>query len=383
MTVAPFLTAAEATVPAFLAELANWVNIDSGTSDKAGVDRVGALVKARLERSGFAVTIHPQTDHGDHLLARRTGNGTQRLLLIGHLDTVYPTGNVAQRPFAIRDGKAYGPGVFDMKSGILAGITALDLVGPAVLDQYATVTWLCNSDEETGSPTSTPLVREEARNADAVLVLEPTRALETLTVARKGVAAYTLDVTGLSAHAGANPEAGNNAILELAHLIVQLHALHGTLPSLSLNVGGITGGGQRNVVPARAQAIFEMRAANQEVFRAGHAAIAEIIAAPRTVAGTVATLTQGATHEPLELTEGTRHLLRVAATAAEPLGITLRPLSVGGASDGNTTGGMGIPTLDGLGLVGQNAHNPEEHIIVDYIPLRLAFLAGIITDLVR
>lgn len=383
MTTSPLLAAAEASVPAFLAELATWVNIDSGTHDKAGIDRVGELVRARLERSGFAVTIHPQTDHGDHLLARRSGNGAQRLLLIGHMDTVYPTGDVALRPFAVRDGRAYGPGVFDMKSGILAGITALDLVGAAVLDQFATVTFLCNSDEEIGSPTSTPLVRDEARNADAVLVLEPTRAAETLTVARKGVAAYTLDVTGLSAHAGVSPEAGQNAILELAHLIVTLQALHGTLSTLSLNVGGITGGGRRNVVPDRAQAIFEMRAANEEVFRAGQAAIAAVIAAPRTVPGTSATLTQGATHQPLELKEGARQLLRAAEKAAEPLGITLRPLSIGGASDGNTTGGMGIPTLDGLGLVGQNAHNPDEHIVVDFIPLRLALLAGLITELAR
>lgn len=377
-----YLSAAEGQVPALLEELRAWVDIDSGSFDKAGIDRVGALVRRRFEQSGFTVTVHAEAEYGDQLVARRAGQGHLRLLLIGHMDTVYPTGDVALRPFTIRDGRAYGPGVFDMKSGILAGITALDLVGPSVLDRFASVTFLCNSDEEIGSPASTPLVRELAAQADAVLVLEPTRELNCVTVARKGIASYTLDVAGVAAHAGVTPESGRHAILELAHLIVALQALNGTIPTLSLNVGGVAAeGGRRNVVPAHAQAIFEMRAAEQQHFEAGQAAIAALIAAPRVIAGTTATLTLGPVHLPLTYTDGARRMVALAGSVAEELGLLLHPLSIGGASDGNTTGGMGIPTLDGLGLIGQFSHHPEEHIVIGLIPNRLALLAGFIHKL--
>ncbi len=377
---ANYLDAAEAAVPALLDELQTWVDVDSGTFDKAGVDAVGALVHRRLAGAGLDVTVHPQAEYGDCLVARRAGAGRLRLLLVGHMDTVYPSGAVAERPFTITDGRAYGPGIFDMKSGILAGITALELVGPAILDRFASITFLCNSDEEVGSPASTPLVRALAAEADAVLVLEPSRHLGNVTVARKGIATYTLTVAGLSAHAGVAPDAGRNAILELSHLIVALQALHGSIPTVSVNVGAVTGGGRRNVVPAHAEALFEMRAANQAAFDAGRAAIAALVAAPRTVPDTVATLTPGPTHLPLELTEGARKLIAIAEAASAELGITITPISIGGASDGNTTGGMGIPTLDGLGLIGKHSHHPEEHILVRAIPPRLALLAGIIEN---
>ncbi len=375
------LDAARELVPAFLDELRAWVNIDSGSDHKTGVDQVGALVRARFERSGFAVETHPQAVYGDNLVARRKGSGRMRLLLIGHMDTVFPVGTVAERPFTIRDGRAYGPGIFDMKSGILAGITALDLAGAETLDRFAAITFICNSDEEVGSPGSTPLIRAEASQADVVLVLEPTRDPACVTVARKGIAAYTLDVQGVSAHAGVMPEAGRNAILELAHLIIALQGLHGSLPSLSVNVGAVYADGRRNVVPDRAQAHFEMRAAEPEIFAQGQAAIEAIIAAPRVVPDTVVTLTPGPVHQPLALTEGARKLVAVAGSVGAELGLQIKPLSIGGASDGNTTGGMGIPTLDGLGLIGQNSHNPDEHIIIDAIPVRLALLAGIIRAL--
>ncbi len=374
------LSLAAARVPEFLDELRAWVNIDSGSYDKAGVDRVGALVRDRLERAGFAVTTRHQSALGDHLVAVRQGHGRRRLLLIGHLDTVFPTGDVAKRPFTIRGGRAYGPGIFDMKSGVLAGIYALELAGAAI-EGFGRVTFLCDSDEEIGSPSSTPLVRELARDADAVLVLEPTRALNTVTVARKGVAAFTLAVTGLSAHAGVMPEAGRNAILELAHLIVALQALHGSIPSVSVNVGGVTGGGRRNVVPDHAEAIFEMRATTAGAFAQAKVAIEAIVAAPRVVPNTVVTLAAGPEHAPLEFTDGARRMLAIASEVSASLGLSLDPLSTGGASDGNTTGGMGVPTLDGLGLVGQSSHNPDEHILIDAIPTRLALLAGLIAAL--
>ncbi len=373
--------AAEAIIPQFLDELRTWVDIDSGTYDKAGVDRVGALVRSRLERSGFAVTVHADATYGDHLIGRRVGKGRLRLLLIGHMDTVYPAGAVQERPFTVREGRAYGPGVFDMKSGILGAITALDLVGDAICDRFGVITFLCNSDEEIGSPSSTPLVRDLAGVADVALVFEPVRDPASVVVGRKGIAAYTLDVAGVSAHAGVTPESGRNAILELAHRIIALQALHGSMPSVSVNVGAVSGGGRRNVVPAHAQAIFEMRAANMSAFTRAQEAIASVVAAPPTVPDTTVTLTAGPQHLPLAPNDGSRRMVALASQVAALLGLQLHPLRIGGASDGNTTGGMGVPTLDGLGLIGQNSHHPDEHILIDAIPTRLALIAGIIAAL--
>jgi glutamate carboxypeptidase len=380
---ANYLAAATEVIPAFMTELEPWVMIDSGSDDKPGIDLLGALVQARFERSGFTVETYFQEHHGNHLLARRRGQAAagKRLLLIGHLDTVYPRGAVALHPYAVRDGSAYGPGIFDMKSGVLAGITALDLAGVAALDRFASIAFICNSDEEIGSPTSTPLIRAEAATADVVLVLEPTRDPASVTVARKGIATYTLDVVGLSAHAGVAPESGRNAIAELSHIILALHAIHGSIPTVSVNVGAITGGGRRNVVPDHAQALFEMRAATAEAFEAGKAAVQAALAAPRLIPDTIATLTAGPEHRPLTLNDGARRMVTVAEAVWAAHGLALAPLSIGGASDGNTTGGMGRPTLDGLGLVGRQSHHPEEHIILEHIPLRLALLAELIEAL--
>lgn len=380
---ANYLAAAQEQIPGFMTELESWVMIDSGSDDKPGIDLLGALVQARFDRSGFTVETYYQEQHGNHLLARRRGQvaSGKRLLLIGHLDTVYPRGTVALHPFAVRDGSAYGPGIFDMKSGVLAGITALDLAGVTVQDRFASIAFICNSDEEIGSPTSTPLIRAEAATADAVLVLEPTRDPATVTVARKGIATYTLDVVGLSAHAGVAPESGRNAIHEMAQIILALQAINGAIPTVSVNIGAVTGGGRRNVVPDHAQALFEMRAATVEAFEAGKAAIQAIMTAPRLVPDTVATLTAGPEHLPLALSNGARRMVAVAEAVWAAHGLALAPVSIGGASDGNTTGGMGRPTLDGLGLVGQQSHHPNEHIILEHTPLRLALLAELIEAL--
>jgi glutamate carboxypeptidase len=377
----PDVQTATASIPAFLEELESWVSIDSGSYDKDGIDRLGALVRKRMERAGFQVTVYPQVEYGDHLLGIHTGQGRGHLLLLGHIDTVYPTGDVTRRPFRIADGRAYGPGIFDMKSGVLAFLTALELVGNPVLDSFERISIIVNSDEEIGSPSSTPLVREVAAAADAVLVFEPVRAPQSVVVARKGIAAYTLDVQGRSAHAGVMPDAGRNAILELAHLIVALQALHGSIPSVSINVGAVSGGGRRNVVPENAQALFEMRAANQQTFTAAKAAIQQIIDGNRHVPDTNVILTIGPIHQPLEALPASEPLIAIARQSGKTLGLELDMLHIGGASDGNTTGGMGIPTLDGLGLIGQNSHHPNEHIILAEIPRRLALICGIIRSL--
>jgi len=361
---------------ALLSDLETIVNMDSGTYHKAGVDQVAQYMKGRLEASEFAVTVQPQQEYGANLVATRRGQGNARILLIGHMDTVFPEGEPQRRPFTIKDGHALGPGVLDMKSGLLLGIYALDLLRAVGEENYATITFLCNSDEEIGSPGSRPLVRELASQADVALVLEPGRELNEVVTARKGVGNYRLDVRGVSAHAGVEPQKGRSAILELAHQIIALQALNGTIPGVTVNVGVVGGGERPNVVPDHAHALIDIRAAD----RPGIAAVEEAfqrIARQVTVPDTESTITGQLAHLPFEATPGNMALFNLAKEEAARQNISLRGISTGGGSDGNTTATM-IPTLDALGVSGGLAHNPGEFIIVDSIPPRMALLAGLI-----
>ncbi len=361
---------------AMLSDLETIVNMDSGTYHKAGVDQVAEWMQRRLENSAFEVTVQPQQEHGNNLYATRRGSGKARILLIGHMDTVFPEGEPQRRPFTIKDGRALGPGVLDMKSGLLLGIYALDLLRAVSAENYASVTLLCNSDEEIGSPGSRPLVRQLASQADVALVLEPGRELNEVVTARKGVGNYRLDVRGVSAHAGVEPQKGRSAILELAHKIIALQALNGTIPGVTVNVGVVGGGERPNVVPDHAHALIDIRAAD----RPGIAAVEEAfqrIACQVTVPDTESTITGELAHLPFEATPGNLALFNLAKEEAARQNISLRGISTGGGSDGNTTATM-IPTLDALGVSGGLAHNPGEFIIVDSIPPRMALLAGLI-----
>jgi glutamate carboxypeptidase len=372
----PALEQAQQYQQTLLGDLQTIVNIDSGTYHKAGVDQVAAWMKQRLEASGCVVTVQPQPELGNHVYATRRGTGKARILVIGHMDTVFPQGEPERRPFTIKDGRAFGPGVLDMKSGLLMGVYALDLLRALGAENFASITFLCNSDEEIGSPSSKPLVRELAGQADVALVLEPGRELDEVVIARKGVGNYKLEVRGVAAHAGVEPEKGRSAILELAHKIVALQALNGTIPGVTVNVGVVGGGERPNIVPDHAHAVLDIRAAD----KAGIAAVEEAfqrIARQVTVPGTESTITGNVAHLPFEATPGNRALLTLAQAEAARQNIALRGVSTGGGSDGNTTATM-IPTLDALGLAGGLAHNPGEYIVLDSIAPRMVLLAGLI-----
>ncbi len=196
LEIGPALEQARHYQPRLLSDLETLVNIDSGTYYKAGVDQVAAWMQGRLEASDLTVTVHPQREFGNHLTATRRGPGKARILMIGHMDTVFPEGEPQRRPFTMKDGRALGPGVLDMKSGLLLGVYALDLLRAVSAENYASITFLCNSDEEIGSPGSRPLVRELASQADVALVLEPGREIDEVVIARKGVGNYRLEVRG-------------------------------------------------------------------------------------------------------------------------------------------------------------------------------------------
>lgn len=380
MSQADALSAAETFVAPFLDDLRALVNIDSGTYTPAGVARVAEYLRPRFADGGFAVELRPGDRMGPNLIARRAGTGRARVLLIGHMDTVFPDGEVRRRPFRVEDGRAYGPGVMDMKSGLLVALYALRLLAAAGEAPYAELTMLCNSDEEVGSPESGPLVRELARGVDAALVLEPGSAPDEVKVARKGVGTYTLEVEGVAAHAGVEPEKGHNAILELAHRVIALQAINGTIPGATVNVGTVAGGERPNVVPDHARAALDVRAPSPEAAAALDEALRRAAGAT-TVPGTTARLTGGFVHQPFQQSPASARIFALAQAAAAEVGIALRGATSGGGSDGNTAAAMGVPTLDGMGLPGGLAHNPGEWVSVADIAPRIAILAGLLRRL--
>ncbi|HEV8193436.1 MAG TPA: M20 family metallopeptidase [Ktedonobacterales bacterium] len=380
MEISSIVAAAERRVDSFLDDLRTLVNIDSGTYTPAGVQQVAALLGLRFEESGCTVEILPTQHKGPNLIARMHGEGDGRVLIVGHMDTVFPDGEAQRRPFRIEGRRAFGPGVFDMKSGLLVGLNALRVLHELGQMPLQQVTFLCNSDEEVGSPESHDLVAALAREADAVLVLEPTSDLGRVTVSRKGVGMYAMELKGVSAHAGVEPRRGRSAILELAHRVVALHALNGTIPGVTVNVGVVTGGERPNVVADRARAEIDIRVPDEESMRAIQAELTRV-ASERVVPDVEITLDGRFEHLPFVQSEQSKRLFDKAQEVAAELGVPLRGEPTGGGSDGNTSAALGIPTLDGLGLVGGLAHNPGEFVDLDSLVPRIVLLAGLLTRL--
>jgi len=374
---------AEQLMDAYLDDLKTIVNIDSGTFTKAGVDRVAAYLQERFQGLGFSTRFDQQEHYGDHLVATHQGDapGGPRILLIGHIDTVLPDGEAGRRPFAIsrRDGAriATGPGILDMKSGVLIGMYALHLLIEGQQANYSQVTFICNSDEEIGSPSSRPLIQQLAQQADAVLVLEPGRAQGTIVSSRKGCGQYRVEVHGLSAHAGVEPQRGRNAILELSYQVQKMQALNGTIPGATLSVGIIRGGERTNVVPDYAYFDMDVRVADQASLKALEEAMRQVTYQNK-LAGTRITLSGSLLCQPFECNQHNEQLVALAKEAGRELGVKIQDVGSGGASDANTTAAMAIPTLDGLGAGGGLAHNPGEYIELDYLPTRIALAAGLI-----
>jgi glutamate carboxypeptidase len=379
----PALERAEQLMDSYIADLKAIVNIDSGTYNKAGVDWVGAYLQKRFHEFGFSTTFNHQQNYGDNLVATHKGSATkgQRILLIGHMDTVFPDGEAQRRPFAIseRNGMhiAMGPGVLDMKSGLLIGLYGLHLLIEAQQAHYQSVTFICNSDEEIGSPGSKALIRELARQSDAVIVLEAGRAKSTIVSSRRGCGTSRIEVRGVSAHAGVALHEGRNAILELSYQVQALQALNGTIPGTSISVGVIGGGERINVVPDFAYCEMDVRATDQAGLHALEAAIRKV-ASKTMLDGTSITLISDMHFMPFERSPQNQPLIEMAQEAGRELGLKIEDVASGGASDANGTASMGIPTIDGLGAGGDLTHNPGEYVELDYLPIRIALLSGLV-----
>lgn len=364
----------------FLDELASLVNIDCGSYTPAGVNRVADAVAASLAELGASVERVPhrpvdgERQLGDLVIGRLAGSGP-RLLLIGHMDTVFEPGTAAERPFRIADERATGPGVSDMKGGLLAGLHALAALRG--IDRRPSVTFVANPDEEIGSPFSTAHIRELVADHDAAMVLECARASGDIVSARKGIADFEATITGRAAHAGVEPEKGRSAILEAARQVIALQALNGRWPSVTVNVGVIDGGTRPNVVAGSCRMELDLRAASTAEFELAAAEMEGIVTHP-TLDGVSATLRRAAFHPPMERTPGNARIAELAIAIAGELGFELHDTLTGGASDANTTTAAGLPTLDGLGPIGGDDHSADEWLDLASVVPRTTLLAALI-----
>lgn len=363
-----------------LALLEELVRFESPSRDKAALDRLGSHIAETLRHVGGSVEILPNDRGGDHVLARFPGSDSRRpALVLGHFDTVWPHGTLERMPFRIEDGRAYGPGCYDMKAGLTIFLWSM---ADALFDPTRTAPrpiWaLFTSDEEIGSPTSRALIEDLARQCAYVLVLEPPMADGGLKTARKGVGRFRLDVEGKAAHAGVAPQHGRSAIVELAHQVVRIQELQDIEAGTTLNVGVIRGGTTTNVVPAEASAEIDVRAASLAEADRIERALGSL--EPITP-GVRLTVSGGFNRPPMERSPAAAALFEQAREIARPLGLELSEGSTGGGSDGNFTAALGVPTLDGLGVRGGGAHADDEHILIDSLAERAALLAALLLDL--
>ncbi|MGH2446252.1 MAG: M20 family metallopeptidase [Candidatus Limnocylindria bacterium] len=370
----------EARLPRYLAELERLVNIDCGSYTPEGVNAVADFVTDALRELGAEVSRVPHEPDGggqqlgDLVIGRLSGDGP-RVLLIGHLDTVFDPGTVATRPYRSEDGRAFGPGVTDMKAGLLAGLHAIGAMQAGGV--HPAITFVANPDEEIGSPFSTPFIRTLAAEHDVALVLECARANGDIVSARKGIADYHVELIGRAAHAGVEPEKGRSAILAAAHQVIALHALNGRWPTVTVNAGVIHGGTRPNVVAERCELKVDVRAATVDAFDAAAAELERIASSP-TVDGVSVSVERVAGHPPMEKTDASARLVGLASEIAGTLGFSLRDAATGGASDANTTAALGVPTLDGLGPVGGDDHSVDEWLDLSSVVPRTTLLAGLV-----
>jgi glutamate carboxypeptidase len=367
--------------PEYLEELETMVNVDCGSFSPAGVNLIADRCERRFAEHGWEVERRSHDGEpplGDLLIGRLHGAGGPNVLLVGHMDTVFDDGTAAERPFRIDGDIARGPGVSDMKAGLLAGFFATHVLQDAGFDGFGTITYVCNPDEEIGSPFSGPTIRELAPKHDVAFVLEGARANGDIVSARKGVTDYTIRFDGRAAHAGVEPEKGRNAILQAAHTTIALQALNGRWPGVTVNVGVATGGTRSNVVAERCELHVDLRSPELATLEEAEAEI-QLICADTTVPDVAVTVETNSWHRPMEKRADAQRLVDLAIGAASELGFELRDAATGGASDANTTSAAGTPTIDGLGPVGGDDHSPAEWVDLTSVVPRTALLATILS----
>jgi glutamate carboxypeptidase len=368
------LTYCERELPWLLGTIEALVRLESPSGDAAAIDRCLAELASRLSDIGGAVARLPGAGAGGHLRAE-FGSGARQVLLLGHIDTVWPAGTLASRPFREQDGRLFGPGVFDMKAGLALAALAVRVLARAPEGLPGKIAMLVTADEETGSASSRAIIEAEALASEAVLVLEPALPGGALKTSRKGCGEFVIRVSGRAAHAGIDPERGVSAISELVRQIPCIEALRDQAAGTTVNVGVIRGGSRPNVVAAGAEAVIDVRVASAgEAARIAGALRALTPADP----GARLAISGGFDRPPMERSAGAAALFALARELAAELGKALGEGGTGGGSDGNLTAALGVPTLDGLGAMGGGAHADDEHVLVADLPWRAAMLAGLL-----
>ncbi|MEF2098413.1 M20 family metallopeptidase [Bacillus sp. CFBP9009] len=357
------------------------VNIDSGSYHKEGVDKVGHLIRRKFEDLGMHVKVHRQTEFGDHLDIKYKEDSEPKIIIIAHMDTVFPEGEAEKRPYKIIGDKAYGPGVSDEKASHVSVLYALKALKENGSEAYKNVHVIFNSDEEVGSRTSKAIIKEAALDKDFSLVVESGRPNDGVVTERKGIGRFIFDVKGKSAHAGVEPERGRSAIEEIAHKVIKLQKLNDYEEGLSVNVGLIEGGISSNTVAPEAKAQVDVRVKNMKQAEEITKKITEI-ANEEKVTGTETELTGRIGRPPMEKVEGTEELLNVIKAAGEELGMSISEVSTGGGSDAAYTSTEGVPTVDGMGPLGEFSHSEtDEYVDLNSFPKRTALLAKTIERL--
>jgi len=369
----------KAQTDALLGCLRQAVEIESPSQNKVAVDRLANFFAREFQKRGAAVRLLPHATAGSAVVAEFWGEARRErpILLLGHLDTVWEVGTLAAMPFRVRAGRAYGPGIYDMKAGIVCGLWAVRALQAFKITPPGPVRFFLNADEEVSSVAFRKEMLAEARRARAVLVLEPAAAHGALKTARKGVGEFTLTVRGRSAHAGVNPSAGVNAISEMARQILRIEKLARTRRGLTLCVNVIQGGTRSNVIPELVTASVDVRVPTARdrlwIERKMRALRPVHPEAKLEIGG-------GINRPPLERKRAIA-LFRKARECGRQMGLDLKEAATGGGSDGNLTAALGIPTLDGLGGTGDGAHARHEHVIIRELPQRAALLAALLASL--
>lgn len=358
-----------------LDRLRQFVELESPSTDKYAADRMAHFVAQQAREAGGSVTIVPREERGDHVLAR-WGEGTGGFLLLSHVDTVWPVGTLAERPWRVEGERAFGPGCYDNKASAVIILTALEGLRDLGRSPNRPVTVLFNSDEEIGSRSSRTLIEEEAEKATVVLCVESAPLDGSLKVWRKGTGRYVVTAYGRAVHAGLDHHKGVNAIEELSHQVLHLQGMTDYSVGTTINVGWVRGGTRTNIVPDRAQARIDLRV---PTVAEGERMATAIAALEPHLPGARVTVEGGLSRPPMEKSPVTLEPFRRAQEIAADLDMDLEGTGSGGASDGNFTAAMGVPTLDGLGAVGDGAHSPDEYVVIPSLPRRAALMAALLS----
>ena len=364
-----------------LAGIRSWVEIESPSTDAEAVNRMVRLVEADLDGAGLETERMAGRDgFGDHLLARTPWDTNEPgIMVLGHLDTVWSMGTLDLRPFRVEDGKAYGPGIYDMKGGAYLICEAIKTIMESGEQPRLPISVLLVSDEEVGSPTSREVIEEEAKRAKYVLVFEPARPPHGAAVTtRSGWGRFRLRVRGRAAHAGSDHQLGRSAIAEMARLIVKIESMTDYERGVTFNVGTVQGGTRPNVVPEQAEADVDLRFSNPKEADGLEQAVLGLKPEGE---GIEVEVFGGINRPPFERSEAGMALFERAKSIAADVGVDLKEAWAGGVSDGNFAAALGVPTLDGLGVVGAGAHAETEHIVIDRLAERADFLLGLLRSL--